>query len=95
MNAYTGCRTYSLLSSAAQRSIRLWTMSDSEKSSLRYALLSFRSDRQWDRLRHRQLLRANSRFCCWTAKPAAAPKFGIGTTLFLLVLAIDYSLRIV
>ncbi|EFO16357.1 hypothetical protein LOAG_12148 [Loa loa] len=67
MNAYTGCRTYSVLSKAAQRFIRLWTMSDAEKlDNQRSSLFAFRFHRSWDRLRHNQLLNANSKFCCHT-----------------------------
>ncbi|VDN92986.1 unnamed protein product [Brugia pahangi] len=68
MNAYTGCRTYTMLSSLAQRFIRLWTMNDAKKfDNQRSALLVLRFDRSWDRLRHDQLLNGNSKFCCRTA----------------------------
>ncbi|KAL4002979.1 hypothetical protein ACH3XW_5735 [Acanthocheilonema viteae] len=68
MNAYAGCRTYTMLSTTAQRFIRLWTMSDTEKSdNQRSSLFPFPFDRSWDRLRHNQLLNANSKFCCRTA----------------------------
>lgn len=68
MNAYAGCRTYIMLSTAAQRFIRLWTMSNAEKlDNQRSTLFAFRFDRSLDRLRHNQLLNANSKFCCRTA----------------------------
>lgn len=68
MNAYVGCRTYTMLSTAAQRFIRLWTMTAAEKlSNQRSSLFAFHFDRSWDRLRHNQLLNANSKFCCRTA----------------------------
>ncbi|VIO90672.1 Met-10 like-protein, partial [Brugia malayi] len=68
MNAYTGCRTYTMLSTSAQRFIRLWTMNDAKKfDNQRSALLVLRFDRSWDRLRHDQLLNGNSKFCCRTA----------------------------
>ncbi|VDN00166.1 unnamed protein product, partial [Onchocerca ochengi] len=65
MNAYAGCRTYIMLTTAAQRFIRLWTMSDAEKSNNQF--FAFRFEHSWDRLRHKQLLNGNSKFCCWTA----------------------------
>ncbi|TKR67718.1 hypothetical protein L596_023826 [Steinernema carpocapsae] len=68
MNAYSGCRTYAYLSPAGQKMIRLWSMTSRERQS-RHALTRSRfsdSERYSDRVRHKQLLLANTRFCCRT-----------------------------
>ncbi|VDM24707.1 unnamed protein product [Toxocara canis] len=69
MHAYSGCRSYSFLSPTAQKLVRLWTMSERDRStrrSIRFA------DRYSDRVRHRQLLNSYSRFCCRTMRTSAA-----------------------
>ncbi|KAK0418209.1 hypothetical protein QR680_013434 [Steinernema hermaphroditum] len=66
MHAYSGCKTYAYLSPVAQRMIRSWTMTARERQSRHVTTRSRFSDaeRYSDRVRHKQLLLANTRFCC-------------------------------
>ncbi|CAG9534524.1 unnamed protein product [Cercopithifilaria johnstoni] len=93
MNAYAGCRTYTMLSTAAQRFIRLWTMSGTEKSdNQRSSIFTYRSDRSWDRLRHNQLLNANSKFCCRTANITFSGSIIFRHKLLSILLPISFAL---
>ncbi|CAD6188543.1 unnamed protein product [Caenorhabditis auriculariae] len=64
--AYSGCRTYATLSTLAQKSARYWSMDPADRKG------RFGNDarvRYFDKIRHRQLLYGNSRFCCRTPSP--------------------------
>ncbi|VDO38665.1 unnamed protein product [Onchocerca flexuosa] len=93
MNAYAGCRTYLMLSKAAQRFIRLWTMTDAEKLNNHQAiLLTFRFEHSWDRLRHKQLLNGNSKFCCWTANNTLSNSVILHYTPLSILLPVSFVL---
>lgn len=74
MSAHAGCRTYNMLTSMAQRSVRIWTMSDREKLGRRHPLQNYQPEQYWDILRHKQLLSSNSKFCCRSIKNVAYSK---------------------
>ncbi|WKX98403.1 hypothetical protein Q1695_013804 [Nippostrongylus brasiliensis] len=61
MNPHAGCRSYSTLSAAGQRLIRLWSIDAKER---RYRFSNHVRKRFSDKQRHQQLLNGNSRFCC-------------------------------
>ncbi|VDM99297.1 unnamed protein product [Thelazia callipaeda] len=88
VNTDVGCRTYTMLSKSTQRLIRLWTMNAAEKINyLQKQQLITNSGRYWERSRHKQLLDANSRFCCWTqqAKGSNVTKVNFTPTNYSLV----------
>ncbi|KAM3724404.1 Aminopeptidase AmpS [Dirofilaria immitis] len=93
MNAYSGCRTYATLSTAAQQFIRLWTMSNTEKLNNQLApFFALRFEPSWDRLRHEQLINANSKFCCWTANITMSGSIILRYTPLSSLLLISFAL---
>ncbi|EYB87212.1 hypothetical protein Y032_0266g689 [Ancylostoma ceylanicum] len=66
MHAHAGCRTYSSLSSAGQRLIRLWSIDEKDR---RYRFSNDIRKRFSDKQRHHQLMNGNSRFCCRSVTP--------------------------
>ncbi|EJW81204.1 hypothetical protein WUBG_07890, partial [Wuchereria bancrofti] len=93
MNAYSGCRTYTMLSTLAQRFIRLWTMNDAKKfDNQRSAFLVLHFDRSLDRLRHNQLLNGNSKFCCRTANITFSNSIIFRYTSLSILLPISFAL---
>ncbi|VDO24191.1 unnamed protein product [Haemonchus placei] len=85
MHHYAGCRSYSTLSVAGQRLIRLWSI-DSKDRRYRFTnevgkrfsdkqswtLVHFQCPRQENPFRHQQLMNGNSRFCCRSITPKKA-----------------------
>uniref|UniRef100_A0A0K0CT88 WD_REPEATS_REGION domain-containing protein n=1 Tax=Angiostrongylus cantonensis TaxID=6313 RepID=A0A0K0CT88_ANGCA len=70
MHPHAGCRSYSTLSAAGQRLIRLWSL-DGKDRRLRFSndILKRFSEKE----RHRQLINGNSRFCCRSITFSRAP----------------------
>ncbi|VDO68568.1 unnamed protein product [Heligmosomoides polygyrus] len=66
MHSHAGCRSYSSLSAAGQRLIRLWSIDARER---RYRFSNDVKRRFSDKQRHHQLMNGNSRFCCRSITP--------------------------
>ncbi|XGW18149.1 hypothetical protein V3C99_002622 [Haemonchus contortus] len=69
MHHYAGCRSYSTLSVAGQRLIRLWSIDSKDR---RYRFTNEVGKRFSDKQRHQQLMNGNSRFCCRSITPKKA-----------------------
>ncbi|MFH4979056.1 hypothetical protein AB6A40_005765 [Gnathostoma spinigerum] len=82
VDSNSACRSYNMLSMAAQRAVRVWTMTAREKRS-RFANRPY--DVYSDIIRHAQLLHSNSRFCCRTIHKSSSSSLHSTTQLWPII----------